>query len=56
MAAILRLRDRDGNIIETPYIKGEDGKTPIKGEDYWTPEDKNEIKEYIESLILGGEW
>jgi len=37
---------------------GKDGVTPVRGEDYWTPEDvqimKNECHIYIESLILGG--
>ena len=29
---------------------------PVKGEDYWTPEDKAEIKAYVDEAILGGEW
>ena len=32
---------------------GQDGYTPIKGTDYWTEEDKNEIKSYCDSLITG---
>lgn len=35
---------------------GKDGYTPIKGIDYWTEEDKAEIKAYVEEAILGGEW
>lgn len=35
---------------------GEDGKTPERGIDYWTEQDKNEIKNYVEEAILGGEW
>ena len=31
----------------------QDGYTPIKGTDYWTEEDKNEIKSYCDSLITG---
>jgi hypothetical protein len=29
---------------------------PVKGVDYWTEEDKAEIKAYIDQAILGGEW
>ena len=36
--------------------KGEDGYTPIKGTDYWTEEDKAEIKSYVDEAILGGSW
>lgn len=32
---------------------GQDGYTPVKGTDYWTEEDKNEIKSYCDSLITG---
>lgn len=31
-----------------PAIKGE---TPVKGVDYWTEEDKAEIKEYIDEAL-----
>lgn len=30
--------------------------TPVRGEDYWTEEDKAEIKSYVDEAILGGEW
>ena len=30
--------------------------TPVKGVDYWTEEDKAEIKMYVEDAILGGAW
>lgn len=33
--------------------KGDKGDTPIKGTDYWTDSDKNEIKEYCNTLITG---
>lgn len=36
--------------------KGSDGYTPVRGEDYWTEEDKAEIKSYVEDAILGGAW
>ena len=32
------------------------GYTPIRGVDYWTDEDKAEIKSYVDEAILGGEW
>ena len=33
-----------------------DGYAPVRGTDYWTEADKNEIKSYIDQAILGGEW
>lgn len=36
--------------------KGSDGYTPKKGADYWTEEDKAEIKGYVDDAILGGVW
>lgn len=38
------------------WHKGSSGYTPIKGVDYWTEEDKNEMKAYIDNAILEGEW
>ena len=35
---------------------GGTGKTPVKGEDYWTPDDIAEIKSYVDDAILGGAW
>lgn len=35
---------------------GQDGYTPVRGSDYWTAEDIAEIKSYVDSAILGGEW
>lgn len=32
------------------------GRTPEKGVDYWTEEDKAEIQLYVEEAILGGAW
>lgn len=37
-------------------LVGEDGYTPKKGADYWTDEDKAEIKGYVDDAILGGVW
>ena len=39
--------------------KGDPGETPIRGEDYWTEADIQEIKSYCDSLIvdvLGGSY
>lgn len=32
---------------------GEDGYTPVRGTDYWTESDIDEIKEYCDSQITG---
>jgi hypothetical protein len=37
-------------------LHGKDGDTPVKGVDYWTDEDKAEIKGYVDEAILGGAW
>jgi len=33
-----------------------EASTPQRGTDYWTEEDKAEIKSYVDEAILGGEW
>ena len=43
MAVILRVRDDRGKIINIPAIVGPRGPAPVRGEDYWTEEDKAEI-------------
>lgn len=35
---------------------GADGYTPVRGVDYWTNDDKAEIKAYVDEAILGGAW
>lgn len=35
---------------------GEDGYSPVRGEDYWTADDIAEIKGYVDEVILGGAW
>ena len=37
-------------------LRGEDGYTPVRGTDYWTESDKDEIKAYVDEAILGGTW
>ena len=50
--SILNIK-KDGEWIEVPALKGEDGYTPVKGTDYWTDEDKAEIQSYIDAQIGG---
>lgn len=54
MAVIITLTDGKQLMFEVPY--GKDGKTPVKGVDYWTEADKAEIKSYVDEAILGGSW
>jgi hypothetical protein len=52
--AILKIRDSSGVVQEVPFIqgeKGQDGYTPLRGTDYWTEGDKNEIKQYIDEQL-----
>ena len=35
---------------------GADGKTPVRGEDYWTAADIAEIQSYVNNAILNGAW
>ena len=39
---------------------GNDGHTPVRGVDYWTEDDKNEIlnetKNYVDDAIINGKW
>ena len=44
--AMLKIRKPNGEIVEVaslPGAKGEDGKTPVKGVDYFTPEERAEF-------------
>ena len=50
--SILNIK-KDGEWVEIPALKGEDGHTPVKGTDYWTDEDKAEIQSYIDAQIGG---
>jgi hypothetical protein len=36
--------------------KGADGKTPVRGTDYWTTTDQNTIKQWVEDAILNDKW
>ena len=39
-----------------PGEPGIDGMTPQRGIDYWTDADIEEIREYVNSAVLNGEW
>lgn len=49
--------DNGGELSEVEWLEslkgepGEEGKTPVLGEDYWTEEDKNNIKSYCDNYI-----
>lgn len=42
--------------VASANIKGADGKTPVRGTDYWTAADIAQIKGYVDDAILGGAW
>lgn len=42
--------------VQSSNIKGADGKTPVRGTDYWTAADIAQIKSYVDDAILGGAW
>lgn len=56
--AILKIKDENGKWIGVPAIKGEpgadgkDGRTPEKGTDYWTEEDKAEVKTFVDESVV----
>lgn len=58
----LTLTFTDGTNYTTPSIRGASGEqgdpgyTPQRNIDYWTDEDKAEIKAYVDEVILGGAW
>lgn len=44
-------------IVEALAQAKADGElTPVRGVDYWTEADKEEIKSYVDNAILGGAW
>lgn len=56
--AVLKIKDENGNWTSVPAIKGEpgadgkDGRTPEKGTDYWTEEDKAEVKTFVDESVV----
>ena len=53
---ILTVDGEAGYSFNAGKVKGEKGDSPKKGVDYWTENDKAEIKAYVEDAILGGVW
>ena len=49
--SILKIRDENGNVQEIIAIKGDNGYTPVKGKDYWTNADKEEIVNSVISAL-----
>lgn len=47
MSSILKVRKPNGEVVEVLAIKGKDGYTPVKGVDYFTEADKQEIVERV---------
>ena len=41
--SVLYIRDKDGNLVPVQTIAGKDGKTPVKGTEYFTDADKAEM-------------
>ena len=35
---------------------GKDGKTPIRGIDYWTQADQDAIKQWVEDAFINKKW
>lgn len=50
--ATITITDKNGTTTATVI----NGYTPKRGTDYWTDDDKAEIKSYVDEAILGGEW
>lgn len=48
--------DVPGDWSDPVPLKGDPGYTPVRGTDYWTEEDKAEIKSYVDEAILNGAW
>jgi hypothetical protein len=53
---VMTVKLTDGRTSDFTVRNGKDGKSPVKGADYWTEADKNEIKAYVDEAIIGGEW
>lgn len=51
---VLYIRDDEGNFVPIKTLKGEPGKTPERGKEYWTEEDKQKIIEDVLSQVGTG--
>lgn len=50
------LRSATSTGIYGAWVEVGSASAPVRGEDYWTEEDKAEIKSYVDEAILGGVW
>lgn len=41
---------------ETDFLNSLKGKSPVRGQDYWTQADQDAIKQWVEDAILNGKW
>ena len=70
MGAILRARDKDGNVYDIPAIRGAKGPegprgpqgetgpagyTPVRGTDYWTTADQQAIVDAVLAALPAAE-
>lgn len=46
----------DERTLDAGRAVGTDGRTPVRGADYWTAADIAQIQSYVETAILGGAW
>lgn len=52
----IRYDDRTSQVVYGYVDAASGGNTPQRGVDYWTEEDINTIKGYVDDAILGGAW
>lgn len=52
---VLKIRNSSGEWQEVAAIKGSDGYTPVKGVDYFTDEDKQELVELVLAALPNGD-
>lgn len=49
--AVLYVKDQNGKFVPIPSLRGRKGDTPVRGVDYWTEEDVQQIQGYIDDQI-----
>ena len=49
--SILKIRDANGNVHEILAIKGDPGKTPVNGVDYYTDAEKEKMADDVEGNV-----
>ena len=50
----IRVKNELGKWVDIPALKGNKGDTPVKGLDYYTEEEKQELIEEILARIVNG--